>query len=73
MHSSKYDQRISPWLLKHGANPDLPDGYGTSPMYIVVKYAPVSILNLLLDHGATLDDNALFAIIHNKKMIQIES
>jgi ankyrin repeat protein len=67
MLPSKYDQRLPPWLLKHGANPDLPDGYGTSPMYFVAGYGSVSILQLLFDYGAKVDNNALFAIIREKK------
>lgn len=67
MHPSRYDQRLPPWLLKHGANPDLPDGYGTSPMYLVAGYGSLSILQLLFEHGAKVDSNALFAVIRKKK------
>lgn len=67
MLPATYDQRLPPWLLRHGANPDLPDGYGTSPMYFVAGYGSVSILQLLFDYGAKVDSNALFAIIRDRK------
>ncbi len=67
MLPSRYDQRLPPWLLKHGANPDIPDGFATSPMYYVAGYGSLSILKLLFDHGAQVDSNAFFAIIRDKK------
>jgi ankyrin repeat protein len=76
MQPSKYDQRFTPWLLKHGANPDLPDRFGTSPLYYIAGYGSLSILQLLFDHGAKVDNNAIFAVIrkkdtHNPERIQM--
>lgn len=62
-----HDQRLPPWLLKHGANPDLPDAVGTSPMFYVAGYGSLATLRLLFDHGAKVDSNAFFAIIRKKK------
>jgi hypothetical protein len=33
MPTPKRDQRLTSWLLKHGANPNLPDAFRTSPMF----------------------------------------
>jgi hypothetical protein len=67
MPTSKHDQRLPPWLLKHGANPDLPDAVGTSPMFYVAGYGSLATLRLLFGHDAKVDSNALFAIIRKRK------
>jgi ankyrin repeat protein len=67
MPTSQYDQRFPPWLLKHGANSNLPDYVGTSPMFYVAGYGSLTTLRLLFDYGAKVESNALFAIIRKKK------
>jgi ankyrin repeat protein len=64
---SDFDQRIPLWLLKHGANPDIRDGFGTSSMYYIAGYAPLLILQLLVEYGAKVDSEALFAVTRVKK------
>ena len=67
IHPSDFDERLPLWLLKHGANPDIRDGFGTSPMYYIAGYAPLSILQLLVEYGAKVDSEALFAVIRDKE------
>ena len=39
-------------LLKHGADPEIPDDDGTTPLHMAAKYARPQIVKLLLKYGA---------------------
>lgn len=39
------------WFLAHGADPNITDDYGHSPLTVAAACAPVSFLEQLLEHG----------------------
>lgn len=50
------------WFLAHGADPNITDQYGHSPLTVAAACAPVSFLEQLLEHGG---DPARSNALHN--------
>lgn len=45
-------------LLEKGADIDMPDGKGITPLVVAIEYERVEIIELLLHEGATFDENS---------------
>jgi ankyrin repeat protein len=56
-------ERLFNWLLKNGANPNIPDVSGTTLMYYVARRGSNSLMQQLLASGAGLDSISIFAAI----------
>lgn len=54
--SEKARQDLLLYMLKRGANPNLADGNGFSPLYYAAALKNVSAIELLLEHGAEPDE-----------------
>ena len=46
-----YKYAFVQWFLSHGADPNFVDRTGITPMSYIARYAPLSSLQLIVDHG----------------------
>ena len=67
---------IAQRLLQAGANVDLPDAYGNTPLLIASYYGHTQFLSLLLAHGAEItarndEGDTALSVAHSKETREI--
>lgn len=53
--ASKGNQKIVAILLRKGADANMPDDYGTTPLHLAIKYRKYGVAKLLIAHGVNIE------------------
>ncbi|KAI4282820.1 MAG: hypothetical protein L6R35_005305 [Caloplaca aegaea] len=53
------DRKLTSWFLSHSADPNASCGLDITPLSIAVREAPLDIINLLFDHGGSIEHGQL--------------
>ncbi|KAI4147096.1 MAG: hypothetical protein LQ341_001878 [Variospora aurantia] len=53
------DRKLTTWFLSHGADPNATCGLDVTPLSIAFREAPLDIINLLFDHGGSIEHGQL--------------